>query len=213
MLNCVAVFPDERNVFYREHADGTYSSIPFSLSYWLAEIPFEIIASLLLAVACQLVIGMQVSPMHFLMFAVVNFCLIHSGESFGIMFCGLVYEPGLGVNFTNIVLTYFLLTAGLFSLDMPQAIQIINKGSILNYSMKVLSVNEFTGLKFSCPPSQALPTGLCFYQTGEQVLEQYKMNLDPLWFNFGMVLALTVIYRVVSWGVMHWSAKRRKFAQ
>ena len=35
MLNCVAVFPDERNVFYREKEEGTYTTLPFFLSYCL----------------------------------------------------------------------------------------------------------------------------------------------------------------------------------
>ena len=35
MLNCIAVFPIERNVFYREYLDGGYTALAFFLSYIL----------------------------------------------------------------------------------------------------------------------------------------------------------------------------------
>jgi hypothetical protein len=41
--NNIAVYPDERNAFYREHEDRAYGVEPFFLSYLALEIPFEIV--------------------------------------------------------------------------------------------------------------------------------------------------------------------------
>lgn len=43
MKNNIAVYPDERNAFYREHEDRAYGLEPFFLSYLALEVPFEIV--------------------------------------------------------------------------------------------------------------------------------------------------------------------------
>lgn len=41
--NNIAVYPDERNIFYREHEDGAYEVEPFFLTYFTFEILLECI--------------------------------------------------------------------------------------------------------------------------------------------------------------------------
>ena len=50
MLQNIAVYPTERDVFYREEADGCYSAETFILQYTALEIPFEILSSLVFGV-------------------------------------------------------------------------------------------------------------------------------------------------------------------
>lgn len=57
MLNCIAVFPSERNVYYREAADGAYSAASFLLTYTALEIPCELLSSLLFTVFAQAIAG------------------------------------------------------------------------------------------------------------------------------------------------------------
>jgi hypothetical protein len=59
ILNNIAVFPDERNVFYREFTDGSYTTLPFFLSYSIYEIIFELIASFGFSALLIYLIGMQ----------------------------------------------------------------------------------------------------------------------------------------------------------
>jgi len=46
MLQNVAVYPIEKDVFYREHDDGTYGVEAFLAQYITLEVPFEIGTSL-----------------------------------------------------------------------------------------------------------------------------------------------------------------------
>ncbi len=43
--------------------------------------------------------------------------------------------------------------------------------------------------------------GICPISTGEQVLELYKLNVDPRW-NLILLVILTVVYRVIAFIVV-----------
>ena len=97
MLNCIAVFPAERNVFYRECADGTYGTAAFLLSYTALEVPGEIASSLVFAVMVGPIAGLQSTPRQFFKLTYMVFCVINAGESIGIAFCALIYHIGFSV--------------------------------------------------------------------------------------------------------------------
>lgn len=50
MLQNLAVFPAERDVFYREDDDRAYSVEAFFMQYLTLEIPFEIVTCLILSI-------------------------------------------------------------------------------------------------------------------------------------------------------------------
>jgi hypothetical protein len=62
MLNCIAVFPMERNVFYREHADGAVDTAAFLASYTILELPCELLASSVFAVMMCPIVGFRTTP-------------------------------------------------------------------------------------------------------------------------------------------------------
>ena len=45
MLNCMSVFPVERDVFFREYLDGGFSVVAFFLTYFIFAIPFVLISA------------------------------------------------------------------------------------------------------------------------------------------------------------------------
>lgn len=85
MLQNVAVYPSEKDVFYREHDDGTYGVEAFFMQYLTLEIPFEIGTSMLFAVFCALATGLPRTAQVFWACFFNCFCLVNYGESFGIM--------------------------------------------------------------------------------------------------------------------------------
>ena len=97
MLNCIAVFPTERNVFYRECADGTYGTVAFVLTYTLLEVPCEVVASLVFAALLGPIAGLQHNPAQYFRLAYAVFCIVNAGESVGIAFCAFIYHIGLCV--------------------------------------------------------------------------------------------------------------------
>ncbi len=105
MLNCIAVFPAERNVFYRECADGTYSTPSFILTYTALEVPCELAAALVFSAMVGPIAGLQSTPRCYFTLVYVVFCTVNAGESIGIAFCALIYHIGFSVTIMSVFLS------------------------------------------------------------------------------------------------------------
>lgn len=199
MLQNIAIYPHERDVFYREEADHCYSAETFILSYTTIEIPFEIISSLVFGILAAYADNLKRTVQMFLISAFNCFCIINCGESVGIMFCTLFSHVGFAVNVTSILLSISTILGGVMSLNVNDVLQGINHLSPIKYAIANLAPYSMQGQHFDCSPAQQLPDGRCPINTGEQVLALY--NLDK---NGPMnVLALgvcTIIYRLVAYG-------------
>lgn len=87
MLQNVAVYPNEKDVFYRENDDGIYSVEAFFAQYTTLEIPFEIFTSFIFAILTDLATGLPRNAQVFFVCFFNCFCIINCGESLGIMVC------------------------------------------------------------------------------------------------------------------------------
>jgi ABC-type multidrug transport system ATPase subunit len=85
MLQNVAIYPMEKDVFYRENDDGTYGVEAFLAQYITLEVPFEIGTSLVFAVLTDLAAGLPRTPQIFFVCFFNCFCIVNCGESLGIM--------------------------------------------------------------------------------------------------------------------------------
>lgn len=92
MLTNVAVYPTEKEVFYREHDDGAYSVEAFFATYTTCEIPFTIFTCLVFAIMTCLGAGMpRTAQVYFATFFDI-FCTVTCGESLGIMVSSLPFS-------------------------------------------------------------------------------------------------------------------------
>ncbi|KAL9104337.1 MAG: hypothetical protein Q9163_000683 [Psora crenata] len=201
MLQCVAVYPNERDVFYREHDDNAYSVEAFFIQYTLAEVPFEIVTSILFAVLTVLGAGLHRTASLFFIVAFNAFAIVSCGESLGIMFNTLFSHTGFAVNVTSVFLSVGTMMAGVMSLNIPSFLQAFNHLSPLKWSLGNLAPYSLRGVKFRCTDYQRLSNGQCPINTGEDVLGQYNFQT-----NAGLnLLALgicAVIYRMVAFLVL-----------
>lgn len=85
MLQNVAIYPNEKDVFYRENDDGTYGVEAFFAQYITLEVPFEIFTSLIFAVLTDLGAGLPRTAQMFFVCFFNCFCITSCGESLGIM--------------------------------------------------------------------------------------------------------------------------------
>jgi ABC-type multidrug transport system ATPase subunit len=85
MLQNVAVYPNEKDVFYRENDDGTYGVEAFIAQYITLEVPFEVITCLLFAILVDLGGGLPRTSQMFFVCFFNCFCIVNCGESLGIM--------------------------------------------------------------------------------------------------------------------------------
>lgn len=191
MLNCIAIYPQERNVFYREYLDGYYSAYPFIFSYFSIAIPFIILCAFLMSLLITYAVGIKRDFLVTLQFTLIIFFINLTGESLGVIFCSLFQQIGFSINIVSAVISFFCIMAGYISLSMPQFIIDINLISPLQWSSYLLTNLAFRKETFDCSPSDST----CF-TTGEEVLDFYNMNSsDP---RFGMtyhyyMLAITVV--------------------
>jgi hypothetical protein len=87
MLQNVAVYPNEKDVFYRENDDGVYGVEAFLAQYITLELPFEVVTSFIFAVLTDLAAGLPRNTQMFFACFVNCFCIVSAGESMGIMVC------------------------------------------------------------------------------------------------------------------------------
>ncbi|KAI1385630.1 P-loop containing nucleoside triphosphate hydrolase protein [Hypoxylon trugodes] len=198
MLQNVAVYPAEREVFYREDDDAVYSVEAFLSTYTLLEVPFEIVACLLFGILADFAVGFPRTAEMYFVYVFCCFGIVSCGESLGIMFNTLFNHTGFAVNIISILLSVAQIMAGILSINMPELFRVFNYISPLKYATAALAPFTLRGVKFTCDDSQRLPDGHCTIETGEQVLDLYKLNVDPV-VNVGALAATIVVYRLVAW--------------
>lgn len=214
MLQNVAVYPAERDVFYREDDDGVYSVDSFMLSYTMMEVPFEVLSCMIYGILAVFAVQIPRSATTFFASFFACFTVVSCGESLGIMFNTLVGHTGFAVNLMGVMLSVANGMAGVLSIHMPAPYKAVNWLSPIRYSTRFLAPYSLRGVKFWCTDEQRLPNGQCPIETGEQVLELYDFTQDPL-VNIAGALACIVIYRLIAWALLRimrarWSEKRTK---
>jgi hypothetical protein len=107
MLTCIAVFPLERDVFYREYMDGGYSSMAFLLSYYILSLPTLLFSSIIVSVLVTYAIGLNGSLYGFLIFTYVIGCFLFVGECIGVIFSAIFLNVGVSVNAMSLVIACF----------------------------------------------------------------------------------------------------------
>jgi ABC-type multidrug transport system permease subunit len=201
MLQNIAVYPTERDVFYREEADHCYSVETFILQYTALEAPFEILASIIFGVVSAYVANLERTVKMLFICAFNCFCIISCGESIGIIFCTLFSHAGFSVNITSVLLSISTALGGIISLNVNAVLQALNHLSPIKYSIGNLAPYSMRNQHFTCTAAQQLPNGRCPIETGEQVLQLY--NLDTNGALNALALGIcTIVYRLVSYALL-----------
>lgn len=201
MLQNVAIYPAEREVFYREDDDAVYSVEAFLATYTILEVPFEIISCLIFGVLADLAVGFPRTVEMYFVCVFCCFAVVSCGESLGIMFNTLFNHTGFAVNVISVLLSVAQTTAGIMSIDMPELFKAFNYLSPLKYATTALAHFSLKGVQFTCDDTQKMPNGDCNFSTGEQVLDLYKLNGNgPV--NIGVLAGVVVVYRLVAWALL-----------
>ncbi|ELR21585.1 ABC2 type transporter superfamily protein [Acanthamoeba castellanii str. Neff] len=186
-LNAIAMFPGERNVFYRERIDGLYGTTTFMLSYMSIEIPLDLISVAGCSCLTYFVIGLSLEDAwRFFVFYGVALAFLFTGETVGLFLCSLFYDVGIANMLSAVMFSLFLLMSGYFrgASSLPYPLRYANYGLITYYGAEVLAVNEFHELDLDCEPSQAV-NGTCTYANGDAVIDSLNFDVDRLWPYFG----------------------------
>ncbi|KAH7010727.1 P-loop containing nucleoside triphosphate hydrolase protein [Macrophomina phaseolina] len=210
MLQNVAVYPLERDVFAREHDDGAYSVEAFFAQYSTIEAPFEAVTSLIFAVLAVLAVGLPRTVELFFVMAFNCFCIVSCGESLGIMFNTLFEHTGFAVNVTSVFLSVAQIMAGIMSIDMPTFLRDMNYLSPIKYVVANLAPYSLRGVRFTCTEAQRLVDGRCPVETGEDVLRLYRLEAGSPALNVLWLGVCTVLYRLLAYALL--KARRERWS-
>lgn len=105
MLNNIATYPQERDVFYRDYDDRVYGVEAFFLTYMSITTPFEIVSCIIFSVLAVLACGLERNATTFFIITFNAFCITSCGESLGIAFNTLFTHTGFSVNCMSILLS------------------------------------------------------------------------------------------------------------
>ena len=213
MLQNIAHYPNERDTFYKEHSDGTYSTMSFFLAYITLEIPFEIVTSLVFAVFMIFVINLPHTIQLFFIISFNAFCILFTGESVGIIFNTLFSHTGFAASVTATVLTIGTTMAGIMSTKMPTILERLNYLSPLRYMIRNFAPYSLKDFKFTCVDDQKLPNGQCVIASGEQALKLYELDIDCPGLMLVGLAAAVIIYRLLAYLVLRGKMMEFSFFQ
>jgi len=213
MMNCVAAFSIEREVFYREDTDEVYTAVPFFFSYFSHEIAFEVVSAFLftLFAGTSFIMGFQGGAHQFFYFFAVVLCYANAGESIGMIFLSLFTASGFSLTGTNMLLSFFTMMTGLVSLNVPPFIDYISYISIMRWGTRVLFLSEFHDLPITCdfdPLHGHLKP--CIVNNGEQAIQMFRQNDVSLETALGITFFLAIIYRVIAFVLFYLERRRSK---
>lgn len=199
LINNITAFPIEKNTFYQEYEDNTYSPFTFMTCYLINELPFELVMSFIFTIFVVLIVGLPRDASMFFTMFYMCFVSINAGESVGLIFTTIFDHLGLAVNFVTNLLIISIFMGGTMSLNMPVLFRAFNYINPLKYAVLALAKLGFEGQTFSCSSGDSTSSS-CLLSTGEAVLDQYKLNSN-LAMNFVGVTVIIVVYRLVAYGI------------
>ncbi|KAF4126202.1 ABC-type branched-chain amino acid transport system, ATPase component [Geosmithia morbida] len=201
MLQNMAVYPNERDVFYREDDDGVYGVEAFIACYTLIEVPLTIISCLVFGVLGAIAVGLPRTVTMYFTTVFACFGIVSCGESLGIMFNTVMPHTGFAINVMGIFLSVANSMAGILSIDMPDLFKAFNYLSPIRYGTRAMGPYSLRGVEFTCNDEQRLPNGRCPIETGEDVLKLYRFDVDPV-VNIAALAGCIVVYRLLAWALL-----------
>ncbi|KAK7430510.1 hypothetical protein QQZ08_003029 [Neonectria magnoliae] len=194
MLTNAAIYPDERDVAYREIEDGAYGVDSFLGSYTIVELPFEVINSFFFGMLALFAVGLPHTAATLFVASFACFSGLSCGESLGIMFNTLFSHTGFAINLMGVFLALANSMAGILSLNMPSLFEALNYLSPIRYQVRAVAYYSMRGLEFECK----FDDGSCPITTGDEALKLYEFDEDPLVSILGMA-SCVVGYRLLAW--------------
>ncbi|KAH7091129.1 ABC transporter-like protein [Paraphoma chrysanthemicola] len=200
MLNNIAVYPIERDVFYRDFDDRIYGVEAFFMTYISLTTPFEIVSCIIFSLLAVLACGLERDAPTFFIITFNAFCITSCGESLGIAFNTLFTHSGFSINVMSVFLSVAQVMGGVLSLNVPSFLQAFNNLSPVKWAIRNMAVYTLRDLDFTCEDWQRV-NGQCPVTTGRQVLDLYKLNVNPEMSLMALGIC-AIAYRVFAYVVL-----------
>ncbi|ETN41227.1 uncharacterized protein HMPREF1541_03162 [Cyphellophora europaea CBS 101466] len=202
MLNSIATYPPERDIFYHEDDDGIYPLEAFFFQFTAFETPMEITGCLLFSILAVFPTGLHRTAELVFLSAYCGFAVASCGESIGIMFFSLFSHLGLAINLSTLVMALSVPLGGVLAVNVTGFLQWINHVNPVKWQVNAMASEQLRGVTFTCEESQRLSNGACPIETGEQVLALYKLDQFSTGEAAGYLAIIVVAIRVLAYAVL-----------
>lgn len=198
-VSVMPAFIEEKAVFIRERANGTYRVSAYNLAHFLVDIPFI----MLLAVVCGSItywlVGFNPGAEQFVFFLVDLFLSFFVAESMMILIASIVPDPIIGIAGGAMVYGGFMVVQGFF-IKLNQIgwyWRWMHYIGLHSYSFSGFMYNEFHGRTFAADPD--FPGGGTPEVSGDNVLRSYDFEGTKKWQNMAVLVAMVAVYRTLAY--------------
>ncbi|KAL2825826.1 P-loop containing nucleoside triphosphate hydrolase protein [Aspergillus cavernicola] len=213
LLQCIAIFPTQRDLFSNEMSDNCASVTAFLIHYTILDLPFEIITATVFGSLTSFAAGLGRTIPMFLTCIASAICLTNCGESMGIIFCSLFKtHTGFALSLCSVLIATSLHLGGIMNAQMTSPVlQAISYLSPFKYAVGTLAPHAFGGthgqMSFTCSEGDVCPMA-----TGAQVLALYSLdkNADA---ELGGLLVCTLVYRLIAYATLKLALDRPDLRQ
>eukprot|EP01103_Thecamoeba_quadrilineata_P005447 TRINITY_DN15243_c0_g1_i1.p1 TRINITY_DN15243_c0_g1~~TRINITY_DN15243_c0_g1_i1.p1 ORF type:complete len:644 (+),score=100.96 TRINITY_DN15243_c0_g1_i1:141-2072(+) len=204
-LSSMNLFLQERNVFNRERASGTYDTLAYYLSKCAIEGVFQLIFPIVYTFVVFWMVDLYTPGFPIFIADMVTTSAVAS-SLYIVVGCASPTQQ-VATIISPIVTVIFLLFGGFY----------LNQGSFpvwyvwakyisfFRYTYEIMVYSQFKDLVFNCtnvtPPCTP---------NGTVVIEQLEMNIGTYWQNFLVLLAMILIYRVMAYYLLKYAYKEKR---
>eukprot|EP01135_Chromosphaera_perkinsii_P002144 Nk52_evm78s217 gene=Nk52_evmTU78s217 len=199
---------NERDLFYRERASGTYRVSSYYISCALTGAPFSFVAVLIFALILYYTVAFNPSFEAFLFFIIMSLLLMDLSIALGHACSSFFADLDGSTAFLNVVLTIFIFFSG-FGLnpsDVPYYWIWAYWISFMRYAMEGLGQNEFRGRWYGdCnPKSEDLYTQFCrpndgtFEYSGSAYMDNFEFDINK-WICLAIVGGICIFLHIMAY--------------
>lgn len=154
-------FPQERPLFNRETANGLYSSLTYYIAKNIADLPFQLLPSLIMATIFYFLTGFDVTAYQFSIYFALCALTCFSAYGFGYMVSSAAPRMEVAVLVAPLTLAIWLVLAGFFlrDADIPSWIAWFKYLSFYRWAYFSFVTNQFpSGRYFGSLPNSLIRT-------------------------------------------------------
>eukprot|EP01080_Neovahlkampfia_damariscottae_P006471 gene6471-10477_t len=205
LFGAVSIFQKEKEVYLRERSSKTYRVTTYYLARTFAEIPLQTLWVTIFVCIAYWMVGLNPDPVRFLVFLLIINILSLTAQAFGTVIGTFVPSAQVGNVIAPVIITVFMIFGGFY----------INKesigwwfiwlyySSIFKYAFEALVINQFTGMTFTCLPSELVTAApgvtICPVTDGQQVINSLSMVDGSMWLNVVLLIGMFFMFRIIGY--------------
>lgn len=198
-----------RQTYHREHASGTYATLPFYVAMILTDIPIYIILVLVYGAITYFMIGFNTTNIgRWFYFMGLCFMTLIASVSFSHIFITMFGSYRVAQIILMVVISVIIVFAGPYINTKTIPVYYIWAPwvSYFAYAFKGFFYNEIIGLSFTC--DDGVPEASCPVQTDKDAIAYYGLGdyslVGALFLAYGFLTGWTLVCFVISYFLLRY---------